>query len=298
MTFSKKELIRGGLSHNAITKLEARQRGGQSGAAGYEYQRRYAILRLVELATTEAGAVVECEALCPVDDVTVMGKATSEFAQCKISPSETWLKHGKKLAKEFRAQKRLLQRLGYPAGSYRLRLVVADAVQRGKLQNALPHGLSTCVDVVYVAHASPEHHPWAAPDLSAALDALLPAVLRTPAGRERVYKEINHAAGTPWQAASAGHVLEVAAKENERLPIALPVPLPCVVEPALVAQARAIFAAIPGVSVSDHLGVWCYQAASESGFLARQDSRDFARFMNDAIARQPKTLKALLEIRP
>jgi coenzyme F420-reducing hydrogenase delta subunit len=298
VTFSKMELIRGGLSHNAITKLGARQRGGQSGAAGYEYQRRYAILRLVELATTDANAIVECEALCPVDDVTVVGKATSEFAQCKISPSETWQKGGKKLAKEFRAQKRLLQKLGHAPGSYRLRLVVADAAQRGKLQNALPHGLSTCVDVVHIAHPSPEHHPWAAPDLSVALDALLPAVLRTPAGRERVYKEINHAAGTPWQATSPAQVLGVAAKENDRLPIALPVPLPCTVAPALVAQARAIFAAIPGVSVTDHLGVWCYEAPSESGFLARQDSRDFARFVNDAIARQPKTLKALLEIRP
>ena len=101
--FDDDDLLHGGLSKSAIAHLRSRQSGGESGAAGYRYQRRYALFRALQLAHTEPSASIAQEALCPVDDV-VITAATSEYAQCKMSSTETWTKKEKKLHTEFVAQ--------------------------------------------------------------------------------------------------------------------------------------------------------------------------------------------------
>ena len=112
MQFNEQHLKACSFSKKKLQNLRRRQRGGTSGQRGYEYQRRYALLRLAELSQTDPAASIAMEALCPVDDVVVEHAKGHEHAQCKISPDESWKKRGRKLAKEFREQRQLFRKVG------------------------------------------------------------------------------------------------------------------------------------------------------------------------------------------
>lgn len=109
MRFTEDSLRKLGRSDRKIGQLASRKRGGETGTSGYEYQRRFAILRVLELAAAKMDGEVHVEGLCPVDDVVVESNGHHEHSQVKESPAETWGKKGGKLQKEFRAQAALLR---------------------------------------------------------------------------------------------------------------------------------------------------------------------------------------------
>ncbi len=298
MAFDEAQLKAAGFSKKKIEKLLARQRGGTSGQRGYVHQRRYALLRVAELVHTESPVTVEMEALCPVDDVVVTGPGLAEYAQCKVSEAETWTANDKKLTREFRDQHRLLLKSKIPPHTIQLVLVVADDGQCGRLLEKMPSSLlsTSCTRVECFPLGVPEHHPWTIPRLAGALDDLLPPTLRDPNWRESVFKELNHAAGDPWQPLAAGDLLESAGRRG--FPIAYPRPRPWSITPDDWAQASAVLGGIPGLVIDCAGGVCCYRAPLQSGLIARCDTPGFARFVKDVIARGPQTMKDFLEVRP
>lgn len=295
--FDDGKLKAAGFSAKQIEKLRQRQRGGTSGQRGYTYQRRYALLRALELAFSNLQARLQMEALCPVDDVVVTEANRFEFAQCKVSDTETWGGNDNKLAKEFRDQRRLLMKSGIAEANISLKLVVADDTQQVRLAKNTPATMKLCTTVEHFPLPIPEHHPWQVKRLADALDALLPPVLRGVSMREELFKELLHAAGEPWQSATVEELLDAAGRRTD-LPLAYPRAKPRSVTPQLWAQAEAILAAIPGLSIDLAGGVCCYSAPPESGFVARCDTARFARFVNDVIATRPRTMDAFLEVRP
>ena len=93
-------------------------------------------------------------------------------------------------------------------------------------------------------------------------------------------------------------LLPKVARNNVELPIALPRPLPSSASPADTASALAILQQIPGVSIIQEGGVWCYRAGYEAGVLARHDTPRFERFIRDVLAELPKTMDDLVRMRP
>jgi hypothetical protein len=297
MLFDDLKLKSAGLSETKIAALKRRQRGGQAGNAGYVYQRRYALLRLAELAVTAPEAVVAMEALCPVDDVVIEHTAGHEHAQCKISPTQSWAGDNNKLMREFKAQHTLLKKCG--ASQHRLVLVVAHERLGATLQVQVPRTLRAVVDVVVVEQSSPEHHPWKAARTIAALDALLPPALRTLGNREGLHKELNHFAFEPWQRTSAGSVLSAIAAET---------PFPIVltganrriwsVVPAMWQSVTDVLCLIQGLTIDVTGDVCCYRFGVESGLVARCDTPLFKRFCKDVVAKLPGTMDAFYEVLP
>lgn len=295
MTFSEAQLKGAGFSGREVENLKRRQRGGTSGESGYHYQRRYAVLRTCELATIDPDAEFRMECLCPVDDVVVRRAVSDEYAQCKISPNETWTRNEKKLTKEFRRQRDLLNRIGVT--NYLLKLIVANPAQRDKLAKNLPYGLASSTRVECVEVAVPEHQPWRTQRFADALNALLPPALRNGLSQlEELFKSIDAAADRPWQVRSARDILERAVKDD--LPLVLPQPRAWTVSPEQWDAALALLGRVPGLVIDVTGGICCYTAPNESGFIARCDSRRFEKFVKAVIATPPQSMQDFFEARP
>lgn len=291
--FTDADLKRAGFSKNAIKKLYRRQKGGTSGARGFAYQRRYALLRTAELAHVP-GASVQMEALCPVDDVVTRQPSFVEHAQCKTS-KDTWGKNRKKLEKEFTDQRTLLRAATLTDAEMKLVLVVADAACHAKLQQTIPLTLTGVTKAEHFPLPTPEHHPWTVTRFAVALDALLPPLLRgSPSWREAIYKELNHAAGEPWQPAKVSDILDAAATSNLLLPLVFSQPKPWTVTPTDWASAMTTLGRIQGLTIATTGGVCCYSELNGSGFIARCDTPRFKRFVEDVLRSKPATMADFL----
>lgn len=295
-------LVRCKLSQDQVKHLHARQRGGESGALGYRYQERYALLRATELCHEKNDVLIGMEALCPVDDVVIEDGGLHEHAQCKISATLSW---DRKLVREFRLQHSLFRRLGRTR--YRLLLVVADATAGAKLQTHARRELrsrtSRKTEVVHFPHADPENQVWRVPRFARALDKLLPPLLRTPSDREALYKELKHvletSPGWPGTSVSTRSMMARVAG-HQALSIALPSSLRSAwsVSDAEWEEAQSALAQIPGFEMMTDGGVCCYRCGFDSGVIARCDTRRFQRFVHDVIARRPRTMEDFFEVRP
>jgi len=297
VNFDEAQLRAAGLSAKQIAALQQRQRGGTSGSRGYTYQRRYALLRATELARTNAAATIGMEGLCPVDDVVVDAAAAHEHAQCKISRVETWGAHKKKLEREFMQQLRLLRAAGVAEADVRLLLVVADAARQAHLSQRTPPPLRACTTVEHFPLPVPEHHPWRVPRFAAALDALLPPLLRGPSWRETLFKELQHAAGDPWQRQLVIDLINAAGRSPD-VPLIFPIARSWSVTPARWQEANTILAGIPGLSIDLTGDVCCYGPPPDTGFIARCDTPRFERFVNDVIATRPVTMEDFMRVLP
>jgi hypothetical protein len=297
MLFDEATLKSAGFSKKQIAHLKKRQDGGTSGASGYSYQRRYALLCALEAVLNNHHASVLMEALCPVDDVVIEGTTVHVHAQCKQSSGETWTKTKKKLTKEFSQQAKLLERAG---ASFRLELVVTDAAQRDRLHKKRPERLKSVIDVVHFARAVPEHQPWAETRMARALDALLPVVLRGPSHREELYKEVNHQAGEPWQPATAGALITQMALAAPSVPVVLPAGLrpPWSVTPADWQAVHNLLSQIPGLTIETSGDVCVYRHGFQSGLVARCDTPAFARFARSVVASKPTTMEDFMKVLP
>ena len=293
--FTDADLRRAGFSNNAIKKLYSRQKGGTSGARGFAYQRRYALLRTVELAHV-TNASVQMEALCPVDDVVTRQPSLVEHAQCKTS-KDTWGKGKKKLEKEFTDQRRLLRALGVANSEMKLVLVVADANCHTQLQKAIPPKLQKVTRVEHFPLAAPEHHPWTVTRFADALDALLPPLLRGPSSREDLYYAIDRVAREPWQPAKVSDILD-AAGQDLSLPLVFPQPRQWTVTPTDWSNAKYLLGLIQGLTIHTTGDVCCYSEPNGYGFIARCDTPRFARFVQDVISDRPSTINDFFRVRP
>ncbi len=291
MMFDDDDLRNGGLSQSAIARLHSRQSGGESGAAGYQYQRRYALFRALQLAHTDRSASIAQEALCPVDDVVVTA-ATSEYAQCKMSPTETWTRDRKKLQAEFVAQSKLLQRLGrVPA---RLVLVVPDAKRRALLETKRPFAVKAASAVpTYVAcleHPAVPSQPWTVPAVAAALDSLLPPILRVPSQRENLYRRLDSEANQPWTARTVEELCIIASQKDQRLPLVLPWGRAWAITGSAWTAALDVLRAIPNLVMDTAGDICCYRSNRLQGFVARCDTPLFQRFVDDVTRNPPNTM--------
>lgn len=301
MEFDEATLKAAGFSKKKIAMLVKRRRGGTSGTIGYIFQRRFALIRVVESSAEGAtGTTIRMEVLCPVDDVVVTGaEGRHEHAQCKTSASDTWNKEGKKLTREFRDQRRLLMTHDVTEAQIRLVLVVADAAQAARLRVAMPTILRLCTRVDYVPHPEPNHCAWTIPRLRDALDQLLPSTLRTTTWREVLFKNLDHAAGQPWRGLTVSEILNAVA-ENERLPIALPGAMARAwsVPHELWGQALEILESINHLSIDVSGNVCYYRRDNESGMVARCDTPGFKRFAEDVVAFKPASMDELYKVLP
>ena len=295
MRFTEALLRQHGLRRPAIRRLRRRRTGGESGALGYEYQRRYAMLRLLQLAGTPAGGTVSMESLCPVDDVVVEQPGQDdEHAQCKTTPSTSWSARRGKLRREFEVQSRLMTSAQVP---YLLRLVVPDAAHAARLAKARPKSLQkSSVDVHCFPHPSPLTEPWQGPQVKVALDALIPEKLRGTSQREHVYRMMNHVAGAPWhEGLQASACVRDACERAPTLPIQGP---PSRVTAATLAAAQAIWAAIPQLHVESQGTVYWFRHGHETRLIGRSDTEPFDRFLGRVVQVRPTTVDAFYGVLP
>lgn len=297
MRFTSTRLRKLGQSNRAIQQLRSRQRGGVSGASGYEYQRRFAILRVLELAAAGENGTVIMEALCPVDDVVVEHPGLHEHSQLKESPTETWGKDKKKLKREFSAQRSLMKRA--KAGPFRLQLVTPHAHRAKLLSKATPPSLKLVVDVRHFPRPRIPQQAWVVPDVAKALGQLLiPDPLSGRSQREQLWAAVNHACGNPWGTVLARDVVRRAGRAQLDLPLRDARRRPAIAQ-RHVTDALTIANAIPQLDVRIVDGI-CFSvfAGVERRLIGRVDTEAFARFIERILQRLPSTYDAFYEELP
>lgn len=89
-------LRRAGASDEDIEVVRGRHRGGVSGSRGGEYERAYALHRMIAMLaqgveTLQDGAAVLIQAVAPVDDVVVVDLPRFDFCQARLSASTRWI---------------------------------------------------------------------------------------------------------------------------------------------------------------------------------------------------------------
>jgi len=299
LAFDKAGLLAAGLTSEAIGNLTRRRGGGTSGGLGYEYQRWYALLRVIQLATSQPDASVHMEGLCPVDDVIVENAPGYEFSQCKTSKDTTWSGANNKLKKEFLAQRSVNSKFGIT--SYRLLLVVPDKRSASRLTAKLPVKLAKCARVVLFPLAAPIHHHWTVPDCQSALDQLLPPLIRGASQREQLYRNISAAANSPWHTVTGRQLIGKVLEMNRELPVVVQANA-CgswTVTMDLWNQALSCLGKIAGLKVDVTGDICCYALPpTDTGFVARCDSTRFRSFVASVITNQPRTMQEFMEVLP
>ena len=299
MKFDKQTLKCRNTSKAVIEKLESRQRGGNSGGLGYEYQKRFALWRLIESASQNLDVPVDMETLCWVDDVYTEYSDGPEYTQCKISPSDTWTSRKHKLKKEFVAQKKLLEKFGVTP--YKLLLVAADIAHVAKLSAEIPGSVGSVSSVQHFPHPDPLHHPWKIPQIAAGLNKLLPPLKRDSNSREQLYKAFSSETFTPWQVISSFDLINAIEHNSPTILLVMPSKI---VKPWYGKSrekwdiAEKILRNIKELEIDLSGEICCFRAGHLSGVIAKCRSRKFEYFVDSVISKKPLTVAEFMEVLP
>ena len=125
-----------------------RKIGGDNNKRGNRFEDFFAVFSLVRCATKviDEGSVVRVreQAGCPVDDLLLVEPEASHFHQLKADKAITWGEAGRKLEKEYLAQKAACEAATI---SFWLVVVVADEGRKKSLTDNMPADLAGCTTV-------------------------------------------------------------------------------------------------------------------------------------------------------
>lgn len=289
--FTKASLRALGISSADVSHLTRRTIGGETGGAGYTYQRHFAAVELfkaaVEFLDTGTDAEIAQEGLCWVDDVIVRSKDT-HFFQLKISKKVTWGGQRKKLTREFVRQRKLCIAAKIRHG---LHLVSPHLDRVQHFNSKAP----TLVKPVFSAEYFPQKRKR--PELWAAGAVADPSVRRLcavdpPSRNDRdlvatklvtVWED----AGSPSTPQKVSAILAKAWNDA-----GVPIRRPNGPAPENWSDFQSAVAAVPGLSVTLNNGFVSYNfvattGASESGPIGPSDGDAVRRFVERIRTRPP-----------
>lgn len=295
MEFNEKTLKDAGFTDEEVQWVNNKNTGGETGGAGYDYQKFYAVHRLLCSTTgyldhgQDFGA--KEQEFCFIDDlVFVNGSPSHEFCQSKTNQNTTWGYKDGKLKKEFRSQKRLCE---YYKINFHLRIVTHDEkIQKGLIKN-VPLDLQGCTSI--------ECFPkikiiWDLADLESPSFQALMDLNASRMAPENACKTIAAVFFVAWMNRDPAEYLYVseiiasALASDENLPIRQNLPYP---EGWIGSQISLM--QIPDLSVILNNGFCYYVYGNERGRIARQGTPSFDRFLKRILDDPPTNFEEFME---
>lgn len=268
-----------GFGARDVAFLERIVRGGRAGGAGARYEDWYATYRLLIVARTHllggGDASVETQALAFVNDV-VVHDVTTDYCQAKTSPTARW---DAKLRRQFRLQHRLC-RLG--KDRHRLLLVTPHSPRVKSLRRSRP-AVAARVELF------PQTLPW---DPTSPAAGVLRDLSADPHAGPSQTEAVAKAYASVLLAVPAGQRCSASSATAAVRTIPAVLVRSAAQPPAGWPPARALLAAIPGLTIVVDRGVCLYEHGPERGVVAACDSPSFVRFVERVLERRPATFSA------
>jgi hypothetical protein len=297
--FDEATLRARGITERDLDQIRRRNVGGVAGRLGSRYEEHYAVHRslgaAIEWVDSQVNRRIGVQTFCFVDDVVIKTGSDYEFCQLKTSPTESWDKSTKKLAKEFRGQKRICQQLGI---QFQLALINPDHTCVSKLKKQIPKDLrrTTRVEQFPVYPRRPQ--AWS---LSSASNAFIQSLCAFGANHPNQREQLVVAFYNALIDANPGSdgFLDIRDLiEHVRRDQRVPLRFDWNGDETEWKNAQHVLSSIRDLSVRIDHGFCHFKYLHEEGLIARCDTREFENFVDRVNRQKPQTFDAFWKVIP